>query len=105
MRWEDTTSYSRGERGKVDPRTWEAKAGPLRVVVTRQFRLDGWYMSCDLVGLDVVPVSDDLEAAKLDAVAMVCGAVEQLAKYGEQFKRGFGLRAPTPAHDEAGDGE
>lgn len=43
-------SYSRYERGTVEPRTWEHMATPLRLVVTRRHSLNGWFgVACPII--------------------------------------------------------
>jgi hypothetical protein len=48
--WEDATSYSRGERGKVEARAWRIPA--LGLTVHRWQGLPGWFMTSHLDGLD-----------------------------------------------------
>lgn len=50
--WKDTTSYSRGERGTVEPRAWEIDLDGLRVTVHRYFDLEGWFGTCHAMGVD-----------------------------------------------------
>jgi len=82
--WKDITSYTHGERSKgVTPRTWEAAHGRLRVIVTRQLRLPGWYLRCDEIRLGTsmpVDLGDiDIEDAKREALRIVRQRVNALA--------------------------
>lgn len=45
--WEDTTSYSRDERGKIEPRCWELSMTGLCICVHRHIGFPGeWLLSC-----------------------------------------------------------
>lgn len=47
MKWIDVTSYSRGERGVVDPRAWQLDECSFRVVVYTSRQLPGlWFVTC-----------------------------------------------------------
>ena len=72
--WADVSSYSRGERGVVEPSSWELNTGPLRVVVTRRHGLDGWFAICYALNMSHVPLAagdSDTFAAKAEAIKVI----------------------------------
>lgn len=65
--WKDATSYSRGERGTVEPRVWAIDIDGLRVSVHRLIHCEGWFGSCHTMGIDRQPIeADGLEAARVE---------------------------------------
>jgi len=46
MEWVDESSYSRGQRGEVEPSVWELKGAPGRLTVHRYIGLEGWFVTC-----------------------------------------------------------
>ena len=46
LKWKDISSFSQGDKVRT-PTTFEARIGPVRVVVTRRQKCDGWYLNCD----------------------------------------------------------
>ncbi len=88
IKWKDTTSYSRGERGKVTPRSWTCEIGEFNLCVTRHIHHDptAWISICDGVlhsGNELE--SKDLEDAKQEAidefVAIFQEALLEISKY------------------------
>jgi hypothetical protein len=78
--WEDRTSYSRGERGKAEPRTWALQLGPdLTVVVTRHIHHppDVWLMSAGPFFSQTTLAETDVEEAKRRALCNVTMTLEQ----------------------------
>lgn len=68
--WEDISSYSQGERRGSAPKSWELRtSADLRIVVTRRFGLEGWYLLSE--GFDCRQLNDDVEEAKLEAIRLV----------------------------------
>jgi hypothetical protein len=51
-KWTDETSYSRGERGTIEPTTWEWNGGGLRAIVHRYHGLGGWFGTCHELRVD-----------------------------------------------------
>jgi hypothetical protein len=51
--WKDVTSYSRGERDKVEPKAWECRVGTVRLCIHRYigYSEDQWLGSCHDLGL------------------------------------------------------
>lgn len=43
--WKDASSYSRGQRGTIEPTAWQLEVGYLRIVLHRKHGLDPtqWY--------------------------------------------------------------
>lgn len=81
MKWKDITSYSQGERrnGETpEPRSWEAKAGPFRIVVTRNRFAPGlWFMNWHGPRLDRQLESADVESAKAEALRYVAAHLRE----------------------------
>jgi len=53
IEWKDATSYSQGERGKIEPTGWETTVSGVRVLVTKghvAYR-GTWIMNCHELGL------------------------------------------------------
>ena len=74
--WEDVTSYSRGDTGRV-PRSWKYNAGGLKIVVTRHVDYPGaWILQCDPWFPARLLVSTDVENAKTEAFALVRAKIE-----------------------------
>jgi hypothetical protein len=57
--WTDVTAYSRDERGKVEPRTWELTVGAARLVVTRHRDYPGSWVMC---GYGILSFQRELKA-------------------------------------------
>ncbi len=72
MKWSDATSYSRKDTDRT-PRAWLAKAGALRIVVTRHCHHDPdvWTLSCDPFFETRELKSKDIEKAKREALDLV----------------------------------
>ncbi len=53
MEWEDATSYSRGQRGKVPQTAWEAEIDGARIWVScgHLYFPGRWVMNCRVVGI------------------------------------------------------
>lgn len=75
--WKDATSYSQGERGKVEPRAWEIKTSAVRITVVRGHLTNPgyWVVHCYELGMNTVdlklPISVDVETAKYAAINLV----------------------------------
>lgn len=69
--WKDATSYSRG--GDRTPKTWEVRTRSLRIIVTRCHGLEGWWLLCHDLGIEMHRTlsTDDLELAKANALNTV----------------------------------
>lgn len=81
MRWKDTTSYSRDERGKAEPRVWQLETKGLRLQVHRLHGYEGWYVSAHDVGIEGRALkATDAEDAKLAGVALVRAQLELALK-------------------------
>lgn len=86
--WQDQTSYSQGERGKVDPRTWGLQVGEITLVVT-YFVGFGKEWTTHTSSSDLIPSmralgTEDLEEAKAKAIALCATEAQQrLAQYTE----------------------
>lgn len=70
--WVDVTSYSRGERGSVEPSAWELRGQHLRMIVHRMHSLDGWFGTCHEVSIDCLPLqASDVVSAQAEALSAV----------------------------------
>ena len=67
--WKDVTSYSQTHpRGTVDPRGWEIVSGDYRFLLHHYTGLDGWFLTCDRLGLRLRELGDiPTEEAKTEA--------------------------------------
>lgn len=82
LTWEDTTSYSRGERGTIEPRAWTISTGDvllrLDVTVTRHIDYPGeWLLICRQLNVRHALKSEELEAAKVEALKSVAWELER----------------------------
>lgn len=75
VEWRDSSSYSQGERGQVEPRTWELRLDGLCICVTRRIHLEGWWLTCHdlrIGGGHPVPLSSTMIAdAQKEALCYV----------------------------------
>jgi hypothetical protein len=74
IEWEDVTSYSRDERGRIAPQSWEARFGDIRLCVTRHRDYRGWVMQCYGICRSFRMHSlgiEDVEDAKAEAVTLL----------------------------------
>lgn len=73
-KWKDRTSYSQGERGKVEPRTWDLDLELLTIIITRVFEAKGlwsdtWFLNCRELNISQYDLQmGDLEKAKRIAI-------------------------------------
>src|SRR5690606_15197937 len=82
LTWKDTTSYSQGERGTIEPRTWTISTGDvllrLDVTVTRHIDYPGeWLLICRQLNMRFALKSEDLGAAKSEALKAVAWELER----------------------------
>lgn len=65
-KWKDSTSYSQGQRGKIDPTAWELKIGNVRVwiAVGHIYHPDNWVMDCNNIGLRELPIAPNTASHK-----------------------------------------
>lgn len=81
--WKDATSYSHGERGVIDPTSWECTVSGVRLWVScghTAYR-GVWIMNCDTLGIreKVLAVSDNTaDDAKRCAISLVRSCAEML---------------------------
>lgn len=71
IEWKDDTIYSQSDADRT-PRTWTARVGDLKIVVTRHINHDPdrWLLRTDWFG-DRLLDSRDVEEAKRQAIAWV----------------------------------
>lgn len=72
MKWNDETSYQRGESNRT-PRTWTARAGRFRITMFRHrhFPADAWLVTCEPLFDTRQLKATDVEQAKAEAIALV----------------------------------
>lgn len=69
--WRDVSGYSRGERGVIEPVSWELD-GPLRVVVTRRHGERGWFVTSYTLNSNHTPLgSPNIDDAKAEAIELI----------------------------------
>lgn len=74
FKWEDGTSYSQGQRGQVEPSTWEIKLPALgEVTVTRWLsNREDWFLHCRQLNIrEHLLSSKDLKDAQSEALKVV----------------------------------
>lgn len=71
-KWKDATSYSRDERGRVDPNAWELVVSDLRIVVHRWHGLEGWYGSCRDLGVEKMALAATVAESAQNEFLVVC---------------------------------
>lgn len=78
MKWKDTSSYSRGERGTVEPSCWELYTGEMRIRVHRC--LDGWFLSVPRLQIECAALATySAEDAKIEAIRRVRAYLEKMS--------------------------
>lgn len=73
--WKDTTSYSRGERGVAEPRSWSCD----NVIIHRTlYEADKWHVTAHCLRIEAFPLdATDVKEAQIEALKFV---VEHLRK-------------------------
>ena len=73
MKWTDSSSYSRGERGNTLPSSWDLAACPFRVTVHRlHYMPNVWFLTVFDLKLEKLQLrSFDVADAQLEAVEAV----------------------------------
>ncbi len=80
IEWKDESAYSAGERGKVEPTSWQARISSLTVTVHRVHSYDGWCGSCYELGSERVALrARQIEEAKDEFVSFLIEKAEQAA--------------------------
>lgn len=80
IEWKDETSYSRGERGEVEPRTWIALIHGVSITVTRYVHdRTQWWLDCRDLDISYRVLGSDLELSRADALALVHRAAREKA--------------------------
>lgn len=100
IEWKDATSYSQGQRGKIEPNSFEAKVCGVTVWVSRGHRYypEFWVMNCHILDIkeSVVGASSwTAEAAQVEALRLAAKAARDLARKLTNFA--------IAAHEEAPD--
>lgn len=71
-KWTDVTSYRHGERGAIEPRSWEMRVGELMMCVTRYVGHVGWVCHCHALNIDIEPLEAvDIANAQVEALRLV----------------------------------
>jgi len=72
-KWEDATTYSRGERGNIEPTAWKIMGKRLSIYITcnHSYYPGEWIMHCFSLGLKEIELgAKDLKQAKELAIFM-----------------------------------
>jgi len=78
MEWEDTTSYSQGDKERI-PRTWLLRCDILEIIVTKHIYNPGWNLICRQAGVtEPTPLHEDLNTSKIQAVTFVLHCFKNL---------------------------
>jgi len=79
IKWEDVTTYSRGDKERV-PRVWQCKIADAIVIKVHRFHaLQGWFLTCSSFDISAWNLTDseDVEDAKKAALEYVRGYLER----------------------------
>jgi len=91
--WKDATSYSQGQRGKIDPNSWETTIANIQVWVSRGhiYNPETWVVTSRELGVDAKPIANTADLTKDQALAealeTVAGIAYQRAKKLDHFAR------------------
>lgn len=90
--WQDTTSYSQGERGNVYPREWTISSRRIRLTVHRLHDIPGrWFATCHEVGIVKKDLHcQDVEDAKVKAVDAIGRHLTAMLADVVQWEKGAG---------------
>lgn len=86
IEWKDATSYSQGERGKIEPTAWECTVLGARIWIScGHLHYPGeWIINCSAIGFDqkrIGALADvSAEAAQAKALQMAGAKARSLAK-------------------------
>lgn len=96
--WKDTSSYSQGERGKVEPTAWDLDLDGLRVTVHRLHLIDGlWFGSCHAMGVERKQLTfAELKDAQVEFLAYLIARAENWTKKLREARH-----HPVPTHTKA----
>jgi hypothetical protein len=88
MEWKDATSYSRGDRGKVEPSVWEVESDGLRVALHRWVAVaDKWFVTCYDLKIDKQPLSSKhMKVAAKEALSLVKETAKELYAKARELK-------------------
>ncbi len=80
INWKDETLYRSGERGVIEPATWGAKIGHLRICLTRRrhYRPYEWILNCEPFVWQKAIGPGTADEAKASAVGIVRAELEGL---------------------------
>lgn len=86
MKWIDSTSYSRGERGTVEPRAWQLEGCKFRVQIHGHINYPGvWFVSAEDLRIERAQLlAEDVEVAKVAAVAYIRARLKALSETFEK---------------------
>lgn len=80
LNWQDETTYGRGQRGNIAPRTWGLTLAGIQIIVTQHIKYGNqWTLYCPVLdyktnkGLG----TEDVEEAKDRAVRIILDAAEK----------------------------
>jgi hypothetical protein len=98
--WKDATNYRQGERGKIEPTSWEMRFDGARIWISKGHRYypDKWIVNCCEVGIEeqeICPVSDTtpLSAVQESALKFVAVVMKQKAEKLHQLSLDIQERA------------
>lgn len=100
IEWKDATSYSQGQRGKIDPNAWECTVKGVRVWVGSGHRHypDEWVMHCPELGMDAARVGPTSALTANDAkqAALTQAAREASRKVSRLIDFAAACQEPAP---------
>lgn len=86
MTWQDTTSYSRGERGTIEPKEWTLETETLRITIHRHMHhaKDAWVLTVVIKSsrgrlIDVEPLAGKTRnSAQTEAITATRSKLKEL---------------------------
>lgn len=85
-KWTDASSYSRGERGNVEPSCWDLEGCLMRISVHRYHGCEGWFYSVPELSISGRSLAaKELEPAKIEAVTSIRSHLQSLTKSLERI--------------------
>ncbi len=93
--WKDESSYSRGERGRVEPSVWVLSLPTTRISVHRHIHRPGkWLLTCRRLGIEMKELkASAIEEAVSEALLLLNLSAIMVS---EDIKAAASVRMPRP---------
>jgi len=86
IKWEDATSYSQGERGRIDPSAWRCSVGHTSIWIGRAHRYypGEWVMHCHELGFSEKKIGAATDIDLAEAKRRALSIASRQAKHDAQ---------------------